>query len=48
MDFENKIKRIEENQRIKNRLGELGIYPTTVYEVVGPTGPQGEIGPTGP
>lgn len=48
MDFENKIRRIEENQRIKNRLGELGIYPATVQEVVGPTGPQGEIGPTGP
>lgn len=48
MDFENKIKRIEENQKIKNRLSELGIYPATVQEVVGPTGPQGEIGPTGP
>ena len=48
MDFENKIRRIEENQRIKNRLSELGIYPTSVQEIVGPTEPQGEIGPTGP
>lgn len=48
MDFENKIKRIEENQRIKNRLGELGIYPSVIQEITGPTGPKGEIGPTGP
>ena len=48
MNFDDKIRQIEENQRIKNRLGELGIYPSVVQEIVGPTGPQGEIGPTGP
>lgn len=48
MDFENKIKRIKENQKIKNRLSELGIYPSVIQEVVGPTGPKGDMGPTGP
>lgn len=39
----NKIERICENQKLKNRLKEAGIFP-----LIGPTGPKGEIGPTGP
>lgn len=37
MNYEDRIKRLKENQRIKNRLYQLGIFP-----IQGPTGPSGK------
>lgn len=47
-----KIQRIIENQKIRNRLHEIGIYSGEISQSVniGPTGPKGDkgdIGPTG-
>lgn len=39
MEFDDKIQRIIQNQKIKNKLHEIGIYSTQ-----GPTGPQGPMG----
>lgn len=48
MNFENIINRIEENRKIKTRLNELGIYPSEVQKIIGPTGPKGDKGDQGP
>lgn len=45
-----KIKRIIENQKIRNRLHEIGIYSGEFSQNgnIGPTGPKGDKGDTGP
>ncbi len=44
-----KIQRIIENQKIRNRLHEIGIYSGEISKSsnIGPTGHKGDIGPTG-
>ena len=43
MEFNDKIERIVQNQKIKKRLQEVGIY-----SIQGPTGPKGAKGDAGP
>lgn len=40
MEFNEKIKRLEVNQKLQNRLKEIGIYNT--IPLIGPTGPAGK------
>lgn len=43
INFDDKIARIMENQKIKKRLHEIGIYqPVQLNSVIGPTGPKGD------
>lgn len=44
-----KIQHIIENQKIRNRLHEIGIYSGEISKSsnIGPTGSKGDIGPTG-
>ena len=45
INFDDKIARIMENQKIKKRLHEIGIYqPVQFNSVIGPTGPTGPKG----
>ena len=45
INFDDKIARIMENQKIKKRLHEIGIYqPVQLNSVIGPTGPTGPKG----
>lgn len=37
MNFEEELKKIEENAKIRNRLNKIGIYT-----IKGPTGPKGD------
>lgn len=49
INFDDKIARIMENQKIKKRLHEIGIYqPVQLNSVIGSTGPKGDKGDTGP